>query len=176
MPFINDAYYYNDQTSDYEHYYHSSLQIPSYRDFFFDDTYKIDKIKSLINGTEGETVKMIQYNVRKRTDKENYITILSIKGTTNKKDAFIDFQLYFPSILLNLLSTFSIQGQQKETYSFKFIEYSLSVPYRLFFQYALVQSYLEALKKAYIENFDSFNKNYLLYNIHSQLSHLQTVH
>ena len=162
MPFINDAYYYNDQTSDYEHYYHSSLQIPSYRDFFFDDTYKIDKIKSLINSTEGETVKMIQYNVRKRTDKENYITILSIKGTTNKKDAFIDFQLYFPSILLNLLSTFSIQGQQKETYSFKFIEYSLSVPYRLFFQYALVQSYLEALKKAYIENFDSFNKNIII--------------
>ena len=162
MPFINDAYYYDDKSKDYEHYYHSSLQIPSYRDFFFDDTYKIDEIKSLINGTDGETVKMIQYNVRKRTDKENYITILSIKGTTNKKDAFIDFQLYFPSILLNLLSTFSIQGQQKETYSFKFIEYSLSIPYRIFFQYSLVQSYLEALKKAYFDNYDSFYKNIII--------------
>ena len=162
MPFINDAYYYNDKDIDYEHYYYSSLQIPSYRDFFYDDTFEFEKIKSLINGTEGESVKMIQYNVIKKTDKENQVTILAIKGTTNKKDAFIDFQLYFPSILLNLLSTFSIQGQQKESYSFKFIEYSLSIPYRLFFQYSLIQSYLNDLRKAYNDNYNSFHKNIII--------------
>ena len=162
MPFINDAYYYNDKDIDYEHYYYSSLQISSYRDFFYDDSYRFEKIKSLINGTEGESVKMVQYNVIKTTDKENQVTILAIKGTTNKKDAFIDFQLYFPSILLNLLSTFSIQGQQKETYSFKFIEYSLSIPYRLFFQYSLIQSYLNDLRKAYNENYHSFYKNIII--------------
>ena len=162
MPFINDAYYYNDKDTDYQHFYYSSLQIPSYRDFFYDDSYRFEKIKSLINGTEGESVKMVQYNVIKTTDKENQVTILAIKGTTNKKDAFIDFQLYFPSILLNLLSTFSIQGQQKETYSFKFIEYSLSIPYRLFFQYSLIQSYLNDLRKAYNENYHSFYKNIII--------------
>ena len=162
MPFINDAYYYNDKHGDYEHYYDSSLQIPTYVDFFYDSDYRIDKIKSLINGTEGESVKMIQYNVFKKAERDTEITILAIKGTTNKKDAFIDFQLYFPSILLNLLSTFSLQGQQKETLSFKFIEYSLSVPYRIFFQYSLIQSYLNDLKKAYLDNYDSFYKNIII--------------
>ena len=162
MPFINDAYYYNDKDKDFEHYYYSSLQIPSYKDFFYDDSYEFENIKSLIKGKEGESVKMVQYNIIKKTDKENKVTILAIKGTTNKKDAFIDFQLYFPSILLNLLSTFSIQGQQKETYSFKFIEYSLSIPYRLFFQYSLIQSYLNDLRKAYNENYNSFHKKIII--------------
>ena len=162
MPFINDAYYYNDKDTDYQHFYYSSLQIPSYRDFFYDDTYEFEKIKSLINGKEGESVKMVQYNIIKKTDKENQVTILAIKGTTNKKDAFIDFQLYFPSILLTLLSTFSLQGHQKDTYSFKFIEYSLSIPYRLFFQYSLIQSYLNDLRKAYNENYNTFHKNIVI--------------
>ena len=94
MPFINDAYYYNDKDLDFEHYYYSSLQIPSYKDFFYDDSYRFENIKSLINGTEGESVKMIQYNVIKTTDKENQVTILAIKGTTNKKDAFIIKRLF----------------------------------------------------------------------------------
>ena len=162
MPFINDAYYYNDKIVDYEHYYYSSLQIPTYKEFFYDDNYKIDKIRNLINGTEGESVKMVQYNIRKQSEKVNEVTILAIKGTSNKKDVFIDFQLYFPSILLSLLSVFSIQGSQKSSLSFKFIEYSLSVPYRLFFQYSLVQSYLNDLKKAYKENYDSFYKNIII--------------
>ena len=162
MPFINDAYYYNDKDTDFQHFYYSSLQIPSYRDFFYDDTYEFEKIKSLINGKEGESVKMVQYNIIKKTDKENQVTILAIKGTTNKKDAFIDFQLYFPSILLTLLSTFSLQGHQKDTYSFKFIEYSLSIPYRLFFQYSLIQSYLNDLRKAYNENYNTFHKNIVI--------------
>ena len=105
---------------------------------------------------------MIQYNVFKKAERDTEITILAIKGTTNKKDAFIDFQLYFPSILLNLLSTFSLQGQQKETLSFKFIEYSLSVPYRIFFQYSLIQSYLNDLRKAYNDNYNSFHKNIII--------------
>ena len=162
LPFINDAYYYNDKLLDYNHNYFSSFHIPSYKDFFYDETYSIDKIRSLINGTEGESVKMIQYNVRKRSEEENEVTILSIKGTSNKKDVFIDFQLYFPSILLSLLSAFSIQGQQKSSLSFKFIEYSLSLPYRVFFQYSLVQSYLKDLKKAYIQNLDSMYKNVII--------------
>ena len=105
---------------------------------------------------------MVQYNIRKQSEKVNEVTILAIKGTSNKKDVFIDFQLYFPSILLSLLSVFSIQGSQKSSLSFKFIEYSLSVPYRLFFQYSLVQSYLNDLKKAYKENYDSFYKNIII--------------
>ena len=44
MPFINDAYYYDNRVKDYQPYYHSSLQIPSYKEFFFDETYKIEKI------------------------------------------------------------------------------------------------------------------------------------
>jgi hypothetical protein len=162
MPFINDAYYYDNRVKDYQPYYHSSLQIPSYKEFFFDETYKIEKIQSLIDGIEGESVKMIQYNVRLESGKKELVTILAIKGTTNKKDVFIDFQLYFPSVLLNLLSTFSLQGQQKESLSFKFIEYSLSVPYRIFFQYSLVQSYLNDLQKAYLDNYDSFYKNIII--------------
>ena len=36
------------------------------------------------------------------------IIILSIKGTSNKKVVYLDLQLYFPSIFLNLLSMFSL--------------------------------------------------------------------
>ena len=45
---------------------------------------------------------------------------------------------WFPSILLSILSTFSIMGKQKETLSFRFIEFSLSIPYRIFFQYSVI--------------------------------------
>ena len=102
---------------------------------------------------------MIQYNVKTSKDQ---VTILSIKGTSNKKDIYLDFQLYFPSILLNILSTFSIFGQQKESLSFKFIEYSLSIPYRLFSQYSIIDEYLNDLKNAYVANHDSFYKNIVI--------------
>ena len=89
---------------------------------------------------------MIQYNVN---NSKNEITILSIKGTSYKKDMIIDAQLYLPSVLFNLLTTFSNLDQQKETYTFKIIEYSLSIPYRLFFQFNVIKDYLDKLQKAY---------------------------
>ena len=102
---------------------------------------------------------MIQYNVKTSKDE---VTILSIKGTSNKKDIYLDFQLYFQSVLLNILSTFSIFGQQKETLSFKVIEYSLSIPYRLFSHYLIIDGYLNDLKNAYIANQNSFYKNVVI--------------
>ena len=158
LPFINDAYYYNDNPKNAP-YFFSSLRIPKYRKLFFDDSYEITIKGNLIKKNTPESVKMIQYNVKSSKDE---VTILSIKGTSNKRDIYIDFQLYFPSILLNILSTFSIFGQQKETISFKFIEYSLSIPYRLFSQYLIIDEYLNDLKKAYIDNKNSFYKNVVI--------------
>ena len=160
MPIINDAYYFNDKDLENKEPYHSSLQIANYRNFFYDERYYIDNITSLINRTGSDTVKKVQYNIRKKDTKMEEVTILSIKGTSNKKDVFIDFQLYFPSILLSLLTAFSIE--QKGSLSIKFIEYSLSIPYRTFFQYSLIQSYLNALKKAYMDNFNYFYKNIII--------------
>ena len=74
----------------------------------------------------------------------------------------MDFQLYFPSVLLNILSTFSIFGQQKESFSFQFIEYSLSIPYRLFFQYLIIDGYLQNLLDAYITHQDAFYANTII--------------
>jgi len=152
MPFINDAYYYNISA------HNSSFNFEKYKRLFFDDSYSIEIKGDLINGYE-DTVKMIQYNVR---TPQNEVTILSIKGTSNSKDVYMDFQLYFPSILLNILSTFSILGSQKQTYSFRFIEFSLSIPYRLFSSYSVVSDYLELLKNAYNNNTHSFYKNVII--------------
>ena len=158
LPFINDAYYYNDKLEEGQSY--SSFNIDGYRKLFFDDSYKIDNIRNLINNKDREnSVKMIQYNVKNDYDE---VTILSIKGPSVKKDLYIDFQLYFPSILLNLLSTFSIQGQQKESLSFKFVEFSLTIPYRLFFQYSVIDDYLKDLTKAYNDNYESFYQNIVI--------------
>ena len=62
---------------------------------------------------------MVQYNVRNR---KNYVTILAIKGTSYNIDIYLDMQLYFSSVLLNLLSTFSILSE-KNSLSFRLIEY-----------------------------------------------------
>ena len=160
LPFINDAYYYQKQSEEEEKpYFESSLQIKKYKELFFDDTYTIE-VRSLVGPKDGQdSVKMVQYNVKNSV---NEVTILSIKGTSNKKDVYMDFQLYFPSILLNLLSTFSILGQQKESLSFRFIEYSLSIPYRFFSQYSVINGYLEDLKSAYYKNNASFYKNIII--------------
>ena len=159
LPFINDAYYYGNYNGS-EPYYTSSLQYPGYRKFFFNDDYDIKIRGNLIN--ENKTVKMIQYNVINKSKKnDNEITILSIKGTSYKRDIFLDAQLYFSSILLNFLSTFSLSNQ-KDTYSFRFIEYSLSIPYRLFFRYLMIDDYLKKLQKAYIDNEFSFYKNVVI--------------
>ena len=154
MPFINDAYYYDDHPSEAPFFY-SSFHIPGYKKLFFDDNVDIQVVGNLIEPSKNgeENVKMIQYNVKTPSNK---LTILSIKGTSNKKDIFLDMQLYFPSVLLTLLSTFSIFGQQKDLLSFRFIEYSLSIPYRLFFQYLIVDDYLSNLKHAYAKNEGNF--------------------
>ena len=152
MPFINDAYYYNMNNN------LSSFNFEKYRGLFFDDSYSIEIKGNLVNGTK-DTVKMLQYNVR---TPQNEVTILSIKGTSSNKDVYMDFQLYFPSILLNILSTFSILGSQKQTYSFRFIEFSLSIPYRLFSSYSVVSDYLKLLRDAYNENTHSFYKNVII--------------
>ena len=156
LPFINDAYYYRDKKNETGFYYYSSLENYNYNKLFFDDNYKIYDIRNLVNKTNSGTVRMIQYNVINKK-KNIEITILSIKGTTFNKDIYLDAQLYFSSVLLNLLSTFSIITQ-KDTMSFKLIEYSLSIPYRLFFRFLIIDDYLEKLQKAYIENEYKFFK------------------
>ena len=123
MPFINDAYYFKNKnitTFNKEKY-------EKYINLFYDKDYKIEVIGNLINNSKMS--KMVQYNVY---NKRNNLTILSIKGTSYKRDYYLDAQLYFPAILLNLINTFSTLDQQKEKYSFQFIEYSFSIPYNLF--------------------------------------------
>ena len=160
LPFINDAYYYKNASEVEMPNYLSSLQIKKYRELFFDDSYKIEVKGDLIETEIGQdNVKMVQYNVKNSV---NEVTILSIKGTSNKKDVYMDFQLYFPSILLNLLSTFSLIGEQKDSWSFRFIEYSLSIPYRLFSQFSVINGYLEALKAKYYEHSPSFYSNVII--------------
>ena len=61
----------------------------------------------------------------------------------------MDAQLYLPSVLLNLLNTFSNLDHQKEALSFELTEYALTIPYRLFFQYSLIEEYLRKLTDAY---------------------------
>lgn len=159
LPFINDAYYYKKESEGEMPNFESSFQIKKYRELFFDETYKIE-VHNLVEPKDGQdSVKMIQYNVK---NSMNEVTILSIKGTSNKKDVYMDFQLYFPSILLNLLSTFSILGQQKESLSFRFIEYSLSIPYRFFAQYSVINGYLEDLKSAYYDKNATFYENVII--------------
>ena len=158
LPFINDAYYYNnnhDYTT-YGPFYDSSLQIEGYKKLFFTNDYEIKVIGNLIK--QKNTVKMVQYNVKKS---EEEITILSIKGTSYNKDIYLDAQLYFSSILMNILTTFSILTP-KDSISFKLMEYSLNIPYRVFFRYLIIDDYLELLQNAYIDNEYSFYKNIVI--------------
>ena len=168
LPFINDAYYY-ENTPTINPNFHSSFNIEGYKELFYDnDLYDIKLKGNLIESNEINKVKMIQYDVIKnRKDGdiisfENEITILSIKGTTNKKDIFLDLQLYLPSVLLTLLSYFSLLTNQKDTYSFRFLEYSLSLPYRLFSQYLIIDGYLRDLIEAYNKNKLNFKKNVVI--------------
>ena len=162
LPFINDAYYYNNikketQNNKTEKYYSSSFDIDDYRRLFFNDNdYTIDVKGNLINETN--SVKMVQYNVR---NKKNYVTILSIKGTSYNIDIYLDMQLYFSSILLNLLSTFSLMSE-KNSLSFKLIEYSLNIPYRIFFRYLIIDKYIQNLQNAYRDNEKYFFKNIVI--------------
>jgi hypothetical protein len=169
LPFINDAYYYDSNSKGNSDFY-SSFHIKGYKELFFDnETYDIKPIGNLITSKAKNKVKMIQYDVTKKkieVDGDisiiNEITILGIKGTTNKKDIFLDLQLYLPSLLLNYLSYFSLFSQQKDTYSFGFLEYSLSIPYRLFSQYLIIDGYLKDLLYAYNKNKSKFKKNIVI--------------
>ena len=160
LPFINDAYYYNnlinEKKGDKKHYYSSSFDIDNYKKLFYDDNYIIEVYGNLIK--KSNTVKMVQYNI---SNKKNYVTILSIKGTSYNTDIYIDSQFYFSSILLNLLSTFSI-STEKNSLSFKLIEYSLTIPYRIFFRYLIIDKYFSELQNAYIENERKFFKNVVI--------------
>ena len=148
LPFINDAYYYREDFEDMGPHRYSSLQTVKYRQLFFSEDYEITVLGNLIK--KNESVKMIQYNiVNKVTDTQ--LTILSIKGTTFNKDIYLDAQLFISSVLMTLLNTFSLISQ-KNLWSFKIMEYSLSVPYRIFFKYLIVDDYLTLLIEAYNNN------------------------
>ena len=72
LPFINDAYYYNNNHSNkIGPNYDSSLQIENYKNIFYSKDYDINVIGNLIK--EKNTVKMVQYNV---INSKNEITIL----------------------------------------------------------------------------------------------------
>ena len=89
LPFINDAYYFDDNANN------SSFNKTDYKEMFFDKGYYIKVFGNLINkNSEKDQVKMIQYNVK--TPNYDKIIILSIKGTSNRKDVYLDIQLYFP--------------------------------------------------------------------------------
>lgn len=158
IPFIVDAYYYDKNAKK-----QSSLQIEEYRRLFFNDDFEIIQFGDLIennkteNNEKSNMVTMVQYNIK--TDKDE-LTILSIKGTSYKQDIFLDVQLYFPSVLLNILSTFSLS--QKDTRSNKLIEYSLSIPYRIFFKFLIINTYIEDLTKAYSNNIHNFHNNVII--------------
>ena len=145
LPFINDAYYYREDYEEVGPHPYSSLQRPNYRRLFYDDDYDINVLGNLVN--ESDSVKMIAYNVINKA-KDIELTILSIKGTTFNKDIYLDAQLFISSVLMTLLNTFSLISQ-KSLWSFKIMEYSLSIPYRIFFKYLIVDEYLNKLTKAY---------------------------
>ena len=150
MPFINDAYYFQNNKS--------TLNIEKYIKLFYDEDYKIDIIGKLTNDSNRMS-KMVQYNIY---TKRSNITILSIKGTSLKKDIYLDIQLYFPAILLNFINTYSTLDQQKEEMAFKFIEYGLSIPYRTFFKNFIFKKYLSDLIDAYENNEKFFLNNVVI--------------
>ena len=152
IPFINDAYYYNETDN------MSSFNYSDYRKIFFNDKeYEIKPIKNLVFHDNNETVKMIQYDVINKNKNFN-LTILSIKGTTLKKDIFLDLQLYMPSVFLHLLSILSIFGNDLESNSFKLLEYSLSIPYKFLSDSFFIDNYVEDLKWAYEKYYNNTNK------------------
>ena len=154
IPFINDAYYYDENKTTFKN--------EKYTKLFYNDDYKIESIGNLINNTDRgdkKMSKMIQYNV---LNKKNEMTILSIKGTSFRRDWYLDIQLYFPAILLNLINTFSTLDQQKEEKAFSFVEYGFSIPYRILFKYFIIDQYLYDLIKAFEKYNSTFNKNVII--------------
>ena len=101
IPFINDAYYYDEATNK------SSFHYSDYKKIFFDEKeYAIKPITNLVFHDNNETVKMIQYDVTNK--KKNYnLTILSIKGTTLKKRYLFRFTIIhafcFFTFIINII-------------------------------------------------------------------------
>ena len=159
FPFINDAYYYDNINSEDEDEpkVRSSFEIEEYAKLFFDEDYEVDVLGNLVENKNSVT--MIQYNVK---NKRNYLTILAIKGTSLSEDMYIDAQLYVSSIFLSILSAFSLSSSQKDSRSFSLIEYSLNIPYRIFFRFLIIDTYLEELKNAFISHEYSFYKNVVI--------------
>ena len=154
IPFINDAYYYNKINGK-----KTSFEYGNYKKIFFDKNYIIKPIGNLINESEG--VKMVRYDVQ--NEKENInVTILSIKGTSHKKDLYMDLQLFMPSVFLNLLSTFSLFGNEMESFIYKIVEYSLSIPYRMFGEFLFINKYIKDLVSAYNETSKSISENVVI--------------
>ena len=155
-----DAYYYdniiNSEDED-EPKVRSSFDIKEYGKLFFDEDYDVEVIGNLVENKNSVT--MIQYNVK---NKRNYLTILAIKGTSLSEDMYIDAQLYVSSIFLSILSAFSLSSTQKDSRSFSLIEYSLNIPYRIFFRFLIIDTYLEELKNAFISHEYSFYKNVVI--------------
>jgi hypothetical protein len=120
----------------------TTLNYENYNKLFYNNDYKIEMIGNLINNTQRGDIKMskmIQYKIK---NKKNEITILSIKGTSFRRDIYLDMQLYFPAILLNLINTFSTLDQQKEERAFSFVEYGFSIPYRFYSNILLLTNIL----------------------------------
>lgn len=157
IPFINDAYYYN--------YYpdlllnrYSSFHVEGYKNIFFDQNYDIKIVGNLFKSKsmiDEESIKMIGYNVKY---KNQNITIISIKGASFIKDIYLNLQLYFPSFIYKALSLITF-FKKNESLSFAFIENSLNIPYRIFFQYTVLKEYLNSLENAYNKNKYSFHSN-----------------
>ena len=108
QPFINDAYYYNNGRN------FSSFQYNNYTQLLFGENYEVRVVGNLTNDNSIINSKMVQYFIKNKNSNNN-VTILSIKGTSYKRDAYLDVQLYFPSLILNILNSFSNLDQQKET-------------------------------------------------------------
>jgi len=104
---------------------------------------------------------MIQYNIQ-NIDNKNNVTILSIQGTLNKRDFLLDVQLYLPSLLLTVINSLSSLTNEKEYWSWLLIEYGLSLPYRLFFQFFMIEEYLTELETVYYKNNETFNDNVII--------------
>jgi len=155
IPFINDAYYFNNTKDTSKK---SSFDYENYKNIFFNDNYTIE-IENLIEGNE--SVKMVRYDIESKEENVN-VTILSIKGTSHKKDLYLDLQLFMPSVFLNLLSTFSIFGDENDSFNSKMIEYSLSIPYRLFGEFLFVDDYIHKLEDAYKNTSSTFRDNVVI--------------
>ena len=155
LPFINDAYYFNYNDN------FTSFNSNNYTKLFFGNKYKINTIKNLTNESNRKIVKMIQYNVQ-NIDSKNNVTILSIQGTSNKRDFLLDAQLYLPSLLLTMINSLSSLNKEKEIVSWQIIEYGLSIPYRLFFQFFMIEEYLKELETVYDKNCKTSTDNVII--------------